>query len=141
MPDWRLKLGGFLHQTEKAKQETQGVELTRFVAETVIPAFEEVAEEMRKHGREATIGNAGTSATLSVHHNGEEELTYRVQTRIFPNRVSPYAEIRFRERKGRRLIRVESMFRYDVEYSLVDIAREEISQHIIDNYVRRVETA
>ena len=140
MSDWRTKLGGYFEQTEKTKQEKDGAELTRFVADVVIPALEEVSEEMKRHGRDATIRNAGTSATIVVTHNGEEELTYRVQARIFPHRVCPYVEIRFRERKGRRLIRVESMFRYDIEYSISDITKDEIIQHVVDNYVRRVET-
>jgi len=139
MVEWQKKLEGFFQQSEKSKQDKLTSELARFIEDVVMPAFDAVKQEMEKHGRDVTIRNASTSASLSVHHGGEEELTYRVQGRIFPSRVLPYVELRFRERKGLRLLRTEVMFRDGaVEYGLTDITREEIIQHFVDNYVRRV---
>jgi hypothetical protein len=140
MPEWKNKLGGFFREVHKSKQDQDGTEVARFIAEVVVPAFEELKPEMEKHGRTATVRNAVSSAAISVHHNGEEELSYRLQCRIFPTRILPYVDIRFRERKGLRLIRTEVMLREGgVEYSLSDVTKEEIIEHFVDNYTRRVQ--
>ncbi|MDI6774995.1 MAG: hypothetical protein QME60_06330 [Verrucomicrobiota bacterium] len=142
MADWKGKLGVFFHEVEKVKQEKSGADVARFVVEVAIPAFEEIKTEMEKHGRTVTIRNQVGSATLSVHHNTEEELTYRIQCRIFPAHIVPYVDLRFRQRKGLRLIRVEATIREGrSEYRLADITKEEIVEHFVENYTRRVQVA
>ena len=62
--------------------------------------------------------------------------------RTFPTGVLPFAEIRFRQRKGLRFISVESMLRSGATpYKMADITREEVIQNFLDNYTRRVEKA
>lgn len=141
MTDWRENLNSFFENTEKAKQNEEGAELARFVADVALPAFEEIVGELQKHGREVVVRNAVTSAVLIVQYEGEEELTYRIQGRTFPNGVLPFAEVRFRERKGLKFIRIESMFRSGAaDYALGDVTKEEIIRNFIENYTRRVKT-
>ena len=138
--DWRDNLREFFEETEDEQPDQGGKEFPRFIGEVAVPAFRELAGELEKHGRTATIRNSVTSAALIVQRAGEEEMTYRIQGRTFPDRTLPYAEIRFRERRGLRLIRVESMFRSGEEdYRLEDITKEEVIRDFLDNYVRRVE--
>jgi hypothetical protein len=140
--DWRRDLKGFFEKTEKSKQEEKGTEFSRFIAGVVVPAFEQIKEEMARHGREASIRDSGTSAQITVSLNGEEEIMYRVQGRTFPDRILPFAEIRYRERKGLKRITVESMFRSGppTSYRLSDISADEISRNFVINYVNRVRT-
>jgi len=140
MSDWRHELSGFFEQEDKAREHEHRSELETFVADTVLPALEQVAEEMRRHGREAVVRNSDTTATLIVRHAGEEEMRYRVQGRTFPNGILPYAEIRFRQRKGLKFITVESMFRSGIQdYTLADMTREEIIADFVQNYTKRVQ--
>jgi choline/glycine/proline betaine transport protein len=139
MNDWKKNLGAFFEQAGKAGQREPRDELETFVAKTVIPAFEEVAAEMRKHQRQATLRGSGTSAALIIQRGGEEEMTYRVQGRMFPNGILPFAEIRFRERKGLKFITVESMFRSGAQdYRLADVTKDEIIRDFVQNYTMRV---
>jgi hypothetical protein len=142
MTDWQDSLNSFFADTDKKRrQEEEGSDLSRFVAGVVVPAFQELALELEKHGRNATIRNYVTSASLTVQYNGEEEIMYRVHGRMFPDKVLPYAEIRCRERKGLRFIRVESMFRSaSARYKLSDITKDEIIRNFLTNYMHRVES-
>ena len=140
MTDWRKELNGFFQKTEETKEQEERSELAGFIADTALPAFGQLSEELEKHGRDVTIRNSVTSATIIVSLHGDEELTYRIQGRTFPNNVLPYAEIRFRERKGLKLIKAESMFRSGPpDYTLSDITIDEIITNFLDHYTRRAQ--
>jgi hypothetical protein len=142
MADWRDKLSGFFEESDNAHQEEAGGELERFIATVVSPAFQEVAHELEKHWRHVTIRSSETAATLIVSNNGEEEMMYRVQGRMFPNGILPFAEVRFRERKGRRYITVESVFRSGAsDYTLADVTPGEVIENFLEEYMRRVKQA
>ncbi|MDA0990509.1 MAG: hypothetical protein O3A51_07140 [Verrucomicrobia bacterium] len=139
-PDWRADLGSFLNKSEGKRIEPAGSELARFITDVVLPAFQDVADELERYGRTVVRRHTASSAVLIASNGTEEELTYRVQGRTFPNGVLPYAEVRFRERKGLRLIRVESMFRSGVpNYRMVDITKDEIIRDFLTHYKHRVQ--
>ena len=140
MADELDQLDQFLDQSPKSRQpQNEASELSQFIVRVVVPAFEEIATRLEKHGREANIRNAGPSAALTVCRDGDEEMTYRIQGRTFPNGVLPYAEIRYRERKGLRYIRIESMFRSGMpNYTLADVTKEELIRNFVENYKMRV---
>jgi hypothetical protein len=141
MTDWRDQLGSILNEAAAHKVETQTTEFARFMADVALPAFAEIAGELEKHGRQVLIRNSETSATMIVNSNrGEEEMIYRLQGRMFPQGELPYAEVRFRERKGLKLITVESMLRSGApNYPLADVQAEEIINNFLDHYKRRVQ--
>ena len=137
---WREDLGSLLDPSKTRQTETREPELGRFIRECVLPAFQELSDELERYGRTVVVRDSLTSAALIVSKGGEEEMSYRVQGRTFPTGVLPYAEVRFRERKGRRLIRVESMFRSGKpNYTLFDVTTEEIIRNFLDQYKRRVQ--
>lgn len=140
MADWRTKLRDSLKVTEKNRQEKESMEMNRFITEVVLPAFADIADEMKDHGRTAAIRHTETTASINIQFNGEDEMIYRIQGRTFPTNTLPFADIRFRERKGLRLIRVENMFRDgSTPYSMADITKDEIIENFVENYTRRVE--
>lgn len=142
MDDWRTRLNSCFDKKEEPRHTEESVEIAAFIAGTVVPAFEELAPELEGHGRNVIIRNSVSSAAMIVQHGGEEEMTYRVQGRMFPNGVLPFAEVRFKERKGLRFITVESMYRSGtVPYKMADITKDEIIQNFLDNYTRRVRKA
>jgi len=142
MTDWRQTLGDFLDKDEKAKKKAEsGSDFTRFIGAIVLPAFESLREELTKRGRTVTIRHTDTSAAIIVQHNGDEELTYRIQGRTFPTGVLPYAEVRFKERKGLKIIRVESMFRSGApDYRMADVSADEIIGNFLEHYMKRAES-
>jgi choline/glycine/proline betaine transport protein len=143
MTGWRDNLNQFLDASDRKRRvEVEGDEWGRFIASVVVPAFEEVAAELEKHGRSVSIRNSVTSARLLVQNEGEEEILYSVQAKSMPDRILPYAEVRSRERKGRRYLTTENMFRPSTPaYKLADITKEEIIENFLASYMRRVERA
>ena len=83
--------------------------------------------------------NTDSNATIQIQHRGEEELTYRIGARTLPTGELPVADIRFRERKGLRLLSIESMVRSGTDYKLSDITTDDIIQHFVENYTKRVQ--
>ena len=139
MADWRKNLTDFFESSEEAEQQEERPEFDQFISDVVIPAFEEILPELEAHGRTVTVRSASSTAVLIVHNAGDEELMYRIQPRTFPNGVLPFAEIRFRERKGLRRITVESMFRSGTpDYRVSDITKDEIIENFVENYTKRV---
>ncbi len=139
MSDWKQNLDSFLKTTERRKKQAAGFDMPEFIRSVVVPAYEEISKELTKHDREVTTRQTEASASITVLHGGEHEIMYRIQGRIFPNGIRPYAEIRCRERKGLRLITVESMIRSGgEEYSIEDVKRDEIINNFLENYMRRV---
>jgi len=139
MADWRENLSQFFDKAEQEKQVKETSGMARFIAGVAVPAFRELSAELEKRGRKVTIREAAESAAMIVVHGGEEEITYRVQGRTFPNGVLPYAEVRFRERKGLKFIRVEGMLRSGApDYTLDDITGDEIAANFLQYYMSRV---
>jgi hypothetical protein len=137
--DWRERLQQRMGRKNGPRPPTGKTEMSRFIAEAVLPAFHEVAREMESLGRSAVIRDTGACASINVEYQGRPEFAYSIQGRVFPTQTVPYAEIRFRERQGLRLISVESMFRdAAAPYGLADIDKDEIINHFVENYTRRV---
>lgn len=139
MKNWEKKLDSFFGGSGKDRQEgSQALPLARFIQAVAAPAFEEVRDAMAKHGREATIRSSDASIAILIYNGSEEEMSYRVQGRMFPTGFRPYAEVRFRERKGLRYITIESLFRRGSDFRVEDLTREEVIEDLLDNYMRRV---
>ena len=112
--------------------------LTRFIQGVVAPAFEEVRAAMARHGREATIRSSDASIAILIYNGSEEEMSYRVQGRMFPTGFRPYAEVRFRERKGLRYITIESLFRRGSDFKVEELTKDEIIDDLLGQYMQRV---
>jgi len=76
--DWRDSLGSFLSTAERRKQEKAGYGMAEFIRDVVAPAFEEISRELAKYDRQIATRQTEASATLTVTHAGNEEITYRV---------------------------------------------------------------
>ena len=139
MEEWKKELDGFFKKTERASASDQTSDFAVFITNIVVPAFEEFAKEMEAHGRNSLIRSTEVYASITITCAGEDELSYRIQGRRFPNRVVPYAEVRARERKGLRLMSTESALRTG-PYQVSDVTKEDIVQNMVTNYTRRVQS-
>lgn len=139
MTDWRDDLGAHMTRPKGTIVEPPGTAFGRFLSAVVLPAFEQIGVELARHGRQTAIRHTATAAAIVVQHDGEEEMTYRLEGRTFPGGVLPFADVRYRERKGLRLLRTETMVRSGApDYQLSDIASDEIIRHFLDQYKKRV---
>ena len=140
MTNWRDSLDQFFEDTEEQEQSRKDTALSCFVRDVAVPAFDELGEQLSRHGREISVRETDSSVTAVVQHAGAEEISYRIHGRLFPNGVLPYAEVRFKERKGLKIIRVESMFRSGApDYAIEDLTKEEVIRNFLSHYMRAVQ--
>ena len=140
MADWRDNLGGAFEGGVRRTKEQEAAGITSFIRNVAIPAFEELRSELEQYGRDVTLRRADTSATLIVYNGGVEEITYRIQSRTFPKGVVPFADMRFKERGGLKLVRRESMFRSgDADYTIQDVSKQEVIENFLSHYMPLVE--
>jgi len=135
--DWREELGAFLEEKRKDKKEERRLELERFLQDVALAAFRELKGELEKHGRLATIREAPASASIKVTHQGEEEITYSIQARTFPDRSVPYSAIRYRERRGVRYVTTEGAFGTGSQApSVMEVGKEDVIRNFLSYYMR-----
>ena len=138
MAEWKNQLDSAMRKSDRPPNRDQAL-LATFMVEVAVPAFEQLTVQLKKHGRTATIRRTDSAASIMVARGSDEEMTYRLQGRAFPNGILPYAQIRCRQRKGLRLITVESMVRKGAPtYAITDITSEEVIQSFLEEYTRRV---
>lgn len=137
MTDWKNELGDFLQKKEQGPEIPKEDEVEVFLTSVVRPAFDQLQVELEKHGRRANTRISASSAQLTVQYNGADEFVYRLQGRLFPESIVPYAEIVCRERKGVRLVKHESMLRSGQNYSISEITVDEVIRHFLTNYMSR----
>jgi hypothetical protein len=139
MPDWKESLDQFFAEARETEESRETTELARFIRDVAMPAFEQLREQLAKHGREMTVRETASAVTIAVQHGGNEELSYRIHGRQFTHGILPYAEVRFKERKGLKIIRVESMLRSGTpDYRIEDLTDKDVIQNFLDHYMRAV---
>ncbi len=138
--DWRNDLHAFFDKHDKPEEEKELPPFVTFARTIALPAFEALKPEFESHGRVVSIRASDNAPAISIAFEGQEEMTYRLQSRLCVDRALPYAEIRIRQRKGLRLITVESMLRSASasSYTIEDITAEEVLRHVLQQYTSRV---
>lgn len=140
MSDWRKELNGLLGsrgKSSRAEQETK--KFSAFLGERVVPAMNQLREELQRHGREVLVRESPASATLIARYNDMDEIFFRVLKRSLPNALVPFAEVRVR--KGLRMVRAESVFRDDkgAHRGLDDVCEEDVIRCFLAHYRSAVE--
>jgi hypothetical protein len=132
--DWRAELGGILGgRSRLSRAEQEAKRFAEFLQGPAKPALEELAEELARHGRKASIRENPASIAITVTKAGIEEISFRVMRRSVPAGLLPYAEVRMR--KGTRLVKSESTFREaGVPYTIDDVTGEEIIRAFLRHY-------
>lgn len=137
MSDWRTDLDDFfekqetLTQAEEAHEAQALLQVEAFLAETVLPAFEQLQEQLEKHGREVKIAQEGHQATISVLHEGKPEIMYR----LYADARQPIIEYAFiSAESGQALKASDVITEEDSPLPVEEIDQEAIIRHFIRKY-------
>ena len=124
MNDWRKELGSILERRSRASRaERENVQFENFLKTVADPAFQELAEELKRHNRDAQIRITPASIQISVRNNEAEEIAFRVLKRSVPTGLVPFAEVRLR--KGPRFVKMESLLRDSPEMVPVEATTQD----------------
>jgi len=137
--DWRRWVANIVHQPRRGRIEA-------FVHNTVFPAMEEVATEIRRQGRlEAEAKLGGGIATLSVLHGEEREFLYEVRQKGYVAEET-YAFARPEDRRPAGDEEPERYYRAEVHllegsqnYSIFGWTTEQIIGDILSQYQKHVQ--
>lgn len=133
--DWRSELSSIVNgRARMTRAEQENADYERFLATVAKPALEEVAEELRNHGREVAIRLAPASVRLQVRAGEYDEIVFSVMKKYVQNGILPSAEIRVLRGTGP-LNKYESLIREGAaNYSIEEVTPEDVIACFIKYY-------
>ncbi|MDZ7781795.1 MAG: BCCT family transporter [Halioglobus sp.] len=111
--------------------------VSSFIDETVVPAFNEIAEELKKYDREVLIENDDREASLIVLYDGQEEFAYGIYAHVYSRAHTAFPKIP--EPGGGELVeKAEVVLRTGrhKEYEIRNWTKEGIIQEFLESYVK-----
>lgn len=113
--------------------------IQRFMEEVVLPAFEDVAEALRKQGTESFIDLSPTQVTLRVGHDTEMDFYYKVRPAAYPLPAFAESDEEDDETSERKYFRAEVHLREGGQnYDVMGWSRVEVIDDILDQYERHL---
>jgi hypothetical protein len=135
--DWRTELDDFLKKRETlelAERESEGawlLEAEAFLDGTVMPAFEQLCEQLQKHGREVKVSREEGLATITVLFEGRPEIMYR----LYADPKAPSVEYAFvSHESGKALKAADLITDEEGPVPAGAIVQETIIRHFIRKY-------
>lgn len=129
---WKQRLGVLLHQPTRARALT-------FMTETVVPALNDVATEIRARGLPAEVDPGDYQASLTVSHGTADEFVFGVSLRSVP--VPSFAVTALEgERQGPdKTWRAEVSLREGSQrYDILGYTREQVIADLLGQYERHM---
>ncbi|MBH3429954.1 BCCT family transporter [Pseudomonas alkylphenolica] len=131
--------GGWQRRLRNIAMMPRRSHVTRFIAEVVRPACDEVAEELRKQGYDVAVDEQDDGRiTLELDHAGEGRFLYEVRPRAF---VMPSFVLQESDEgsEARKYFRAEVHLREGgQDYDIMGWSREDVIGDILDQYERHL---
>lgn len=105
MRDWKAQLDFFFQQPSVQPPEDPHVarhqaEASQFIKDVAWPAFEEIGQTLRRHGREFKGEFCATSAIGTVGNQGLSEFWYIIEVLVTRRGAYPHALTRYERPSG-----------------------------------------
>lgn len=139
--EWRYELKELLNDVERFKEkknrgEEGKIRIRKYINDVVVPAFEEIAEELQNYNRDVDVETDKAGAALKVFHEGEQEFYYAIKARIYKKRDFAFPLIPLSDDKGQ-IHRAEVYLKDGpTEMDVSDFTREQIIKNFLYEYRR-----
>lgn len=137
MADWKQELENiFLSDSQSSRAERENARFVKFLREVATPALNEVADEMRRLGRMATVREAPASTILTVYRdNGSvEEICYSVTRQYVSDGILPRASARVVRMNSRTTTHDEPFRPEGVHYTIDDVTQADVIRTFLNFY-------
>lgn len=137
MESWKQELEDiFLSDSQASRAERENARFAKFLREVVTPALSEVAGEMRRLGRTASVREAPASTILTVYRNNGsvEEICYSVTRRFVNDGILPLAHVRVVRTNARTTTHEEPFRPEGTQYTIDDVTVEDIIRSFLTFY-------
>ncbi len=129
---WRQRLGTLLNQPTKDRA-------VGFLKGTVVPALEDVAEEIRGRGLDAQVVTEDDGAMLTVAHGSEDEFHYGVTMKAMNIPSFAITELEGKKAESRKVWRVEVSLREGGQrYDIMGYTKEQVIADLLAQYERHM---
>lgn len=138
--DWRDELRRLLSMAEgERKVRPEGPRRVRgFISEVVVPAFEEIAQELQEWERDVEVEYGDRSASITVRKDGQEEFHYAVRIRSYKRREFSFPVIPLRDAEGE-TYRAEIHLRdRPLHQDVTDCDKGELIRYFVHDYARHL---
>ena len=136
MADWKQELENlFLSDSQASRAERENARFVRFLREVATPALNEIAEEMRRLGRVASVREAPASTILTIYREGNvEELCYSVTRQYVNDGILPRANARVVRMNARTTTHDEPFRPENVRHTIDDVTKEDVIRSFLTFY-------
>lgn len=136
MADWKLELEDiFLSDSQASRAERENARFAKFLREVATPALSEIAEEMRRLGRTATVREAPASTILTVYRDANvEEICYSVIRQFVNDGILPRASVRVVRTNSRSTSHDEPLRPMGEHYTIDDVTKDDVIRSFLVFY-------
>lgn len=140
MSDWKKELKELLESTsEDRKVRPEGPTRVRgFISDVVVPAFEEIAEELQDYGRDVEVEYGSRTASIRVVKDGREEFFYQVKIKAYRKLRFTFPVVPLRDAEGK-TYRAEIHLRdRELLHDVTNATKEEMIEYFLRYYARHL---
>lgn len=140
MTDWKDQLREILQaaETTEEKRARKMRRVKGFLADVVVPAYDEFAQQMQDFGRDVEVDIGERQAQIRVLHDGDEEFYFDVQIRAYRKRDFAFPVIPLQDAEGD-VYRAEASIRSGpLHHDLTDYSREGLLEVLVKEYGRHL---
>ena len=132
----KTSTGGWQRRLRSMVMFPRRSHVNRFIDEVALPAFEEVAQELRKQGYTVEVESREDSrCRLEVQHNVEFNFVYEIRPRAYVRPDFMASEDDEEEREERKYFRAEVyLLEGGQDYDIMGWSRDEVIEDILDQY-------
>ena len=141
MEDWKNELDTYFREQKstkkeiKIKKERMKKAIKRFIQGEVIPAFDALKKEFKKHKREIEVDFKKDWAAILVKKNKHKEFVYEVNIRIDDGKLITSKSIYTINKKGKLKLRVEGKIHNQKNSPLMNyVKKEHVIKDFLENY-------
>lgn len=129
-------IGGWQRRLRNMVMFPRRAHVNRFIDEVVMPAFESVAEELRKQGYAVEVSSQEDKrCKIEVQHNAEVNFVYEVRPRAYVQPDFVMHNDADNDREERKYFRAEvHLLEGGQDYDIMGWSREEVIDDILDQY-------
>ena len=136
MMDWKHELEDiFLTDSQASRAERENARFAKFLREVATPALNEIAEEMRRLGRTATVREAPVSTILTVYRGvNVEEISYTLSRQFVNDGILPRANVRVVRTNSRSSNHDEPLRPLGEHYTIDDVTKDDVIRSFLTFY-------
>ncbi len=141
MDDWKNELNAFVKEQKatkkelKAEQESMKKAIQHFMRGEVIPAFNALKKEFKKHKRKVEVDSKKDWAAVLVKKNKQKEFVHEVNISTDNDKLMASNSVYTANKKGKLKLSVDGKFRNPKNSLMMNfVRRESLIKDFLENY-------